>query len=32
VYSIQGMGMGIVFVDLSQDVRQALQKFVDEAA
>lgn len=32
VYSIQGMGMGIMFVDLSQDVREALQKFVDEAA
>jgi hypothetical protein len=32
VYSVQGMGMGITFVDLSEATRQALQKFVDEVA
>jgi hypothetical protein len=31
-YAIKGMGMGIMFADLSEEVRQALQKFVDEAA
>ena len=31
VYSIQGMGMGITFEDLSEEARQALQKFVDAA-
>ena len=31
-YAIKGMGMGISFIDLSEEVRQALQKFVDEAA
>lgn len=31
-YAIKGMGMGISFTDLSEEVRQALQKFVDEAA
>lgn len=31
VYSLRGMGMGIAFVDLSEEARQALQKFVDEA-
>ena len=31
-YAIKGMGMGIAFTDLSDEVRQALQKFVDEAA
>ena len=32
VYSLRNMGMGITFVDLSEEARQALQKFVDEAA
>ena len=32
VYSLRNMGMGIAFVDLGEEVRQALQKFVDEAA
>ena len=32
VYSLRSMGMGITFVDLSEEARQALQKFVDEAA
>jgi hypothetical protein len=32
VYSLPGMGMGITFVDLSEEARQTLQKFVDEAA
>lgn len=31
-YSIKGMGMGISFIELSDEVRQALQKFVDAAA
>ncbi len=31
-YSIKGMGMGIMFHDLSEDATRALQKFVDEAA
>ncbi|MFB3924047.1 MAG: PilZ domain-containing protein [Terriglobia bacterium] len=31
-YAIKGMGMGIAFTDLSDEVRQALQKFVDEVA
>ena len=31
-YAIKGMGMGISFIDLSEEVRQALQKFIDEAA
>lgn len=31
-YAIKGMGMGISFIELSEEVRQALQKFVDEAA
>ena len=30
-YAIQGLGMGVMFTDLSEEVRQALQKFVDEA-
>lgn len=30
VYSLKGMGMGIQFFDLSEESRQALQKFVDE--
>lgn len=31
VYSMQGLGMGIEFVDLNEEGRLALQKFVDEA-
>lgn len=31
VYAIQGIGMGIMFVDLDEPARQALQKFVDES-
>ncbi|HEV2352376.1 MAG TPA: PilZ domain-containing protein [Terriglobia bacterium] len=31
VYSMQGLGMGIQFADLSEDGRSALEKFVDEA-
>jgi hypothetical protein len=31
VYAIAGMGMGIEFAGLSEQGRQALQKFVDEA-
>jgi c-di-GMP-binding flagellar brake protein YcgR len=31
-YAIRGMGMGISFIELSEEVRQALQKFVDETA
>lgn len=30
-YAIKGMGMGISFIELSEEVRQALQRFVDEA-
>ena len=30
-YAIKGLGMGVMFSELSEDVRQALQKFVDEA-
>jgi hypothetical protein len=30
-YAIQGLGMGVTFTDLSDEVRQALEKFVDEA-
>jgi hypothetical protein len=32
VYSIKGMGMGVMFLDLNEGNRQAVQKFVDEAA
>jgi PilZ domain len=32
VYSLKGLGMGIQFVDLSEENRTTLQKFVDEAA
>jgi hypothetical protein len=32
VYSMPGMGMGIEFMDLKDESRQMLQKFVDEAA
>jgi len=31
-YSIAGVGMGIQFVDLSEELRQAIQKLVDEFA
>lgn len=31
VYSMQGLGMGIEFVDLNDAGRATLQKFVDEA-
>lgn len=31
VYAIPGMGMGIEFAGLSEEARQVLQKFVDEA-
>lgn len=31
MYAIQGVGMGIMFTDLSDEPRQALQKFVDAA-
>lgn len=31
VYAIRGLGMGIMFLDLSEDTRQAIQKFVDAA-
>ena len=31
VYSIRGVGMGIKFAELAEEVRQALQKFIDEA-
>jgi hypothetical protein len=31
VYSIQGVGMGIMFTDLSDEVRETLQKFIDAA-
>ncbi len=31
VYSVKGLGMGVQFLDLSEDARQAIQKFVDEA-
>lgn len=32
VYSMQGLGMGIQFADLSEESRTALEKFVDEAS
>jgi c-di-GMP-binding flagellar brake protein YcgR len=31
VYSLKGVGMGVMFTDVPADVRQALEKFVDEA-
>lgn len=31
VYSINGVGMGVMFTDVPAEVRQALEKFVDEA-
>jgi len=30
-YGVKGLGMGVMFSDLSDEVREALQKFVDEA-
>jgi hypothetical protein len=30
-YAVKGLGMGVMFTDLSEEVRQALQKFVDES-
>ncbi len=30
VYSIDGMGMGILFIDLNEEDRHTVQKFVDE--
>lgn len=32
VYSLKGMGMGVQFTDINEDLRGDLQKFVDEAA
>ena len=32
VYSLKGMGMGVQFSDLGEDLRGDLQKFVDESA
>jgi c-di-GMP-binding flagellar brake protein YcgR len=32
MFSRVGLGMGIKFLDLSQEAQQALQKFVDEVA
>lgn len=31
MYSIQGVGMGIMFTDLDDETRKSLQKFVDAA-
>ena len=31
VYSIKGVGMGVMFTEVSPEVRQALEKFVSEA-
>lgn len=31
VYSIKGVGMGVMFTEVPNDVRQALEKFVDAA-
>ncbi|MBZ5516471.1 MAG: PilZ domain-containing protein [Acidobacteriia bacterium] len=30
-YAIKGLGMGVMFSELSEEVRQAVQKFVDES-
>lgn len=32
VYALEGLGMGIVFVDLNEESRCRVQKFVDEAS
>ncbi len=29
VYSLKGAGMGIAFTEIAEDIRQALEKFVD---
>ena len=31
VYSLKGVGMGIMFTEISEENRQALEKFVNEA-
>jgi c-di-GMP-binding flagellar brake protein YcgR len=31
VYSLKGVGMGIMFTQVSEEIRQALDKFVDQA-
>lgn len=31
-YSIAGVGMGIQFIDLSEENRQAIEKFIEEVA
>jgi uncharacterized protein (TIGR02266 family) len=31
VYSLKGMGMGVQFADIAEDLRSDLQKFVDES-
>lgn len=31
VYSVKGLGMGVEFLDLNDEARRAIQKFVDEA-
>lgn len=31
VYSLRGVGMGIMFTQVSEEIRQALDKFVNEA-
>jgi hypothetical protein len=32
IHSIAGVGMGIQFLDLGEEPRQAIQKLVDESA
>lgn len=32
VYAVRGVGLAVQFTDLSEDAKQALQKFVDEAS
>jgi hypothetical protein len=31
VYSLKGVGMGIMFTEVSEEIRQALDKFVNQA-
>ena len=31
VYSLKGVGMGIAFTQISEEIRQALEKFVNES-